>query len=920
MPTINEILGPQKAPTITDLLSPPQAPTIGDLLDTETSQARAEALEQPGFAIPLLKDEVRDEDGRPGTLFPTVTVTDGQNTFDVIGRPEDSHIKKSGLKVVGPGKGKFRPRSVALDHQGDFDFTETAKDAARGGARGTAALAQFFVDAPQALGRLMAGQGLAAAGEAFSERGTISGAVNSLVQKPTTGLGEFVQAVAPLVPGTGLITGIFKGVARMGDRGVKLTKRLTFPEKLINDVQDAVVVSVARGEEPGAALAEAIAQTGIRSPGQYLELLQKTGLKPTIPSTPETAAAIIKGSDLFHLEERGRAMTSLAKIFQPAYDRVRDLSPRLFGKLREMEFRVRAMEEQFLNEGEPLFKAFKALSKEDKVVAKGALLDGDFATAGRVLGDDIVGAWKVQADRNYELIKSVYGDKAPPKVEFYFPRIISDKAGLLRTVGRKERSFIEQALKEARIKNKGNKLTQSEESQVITAAIFRRKDAQIAAPTYAHARRQDRIPDALKPFYADPVQAGHIHLRKLAKDLNLRTFLGKNIVQTKKATINIDKSAGSILAEDKALTARPWAAQEVKEILKARFEMGEVPPSAIVQFVRNVTYSGTLGNIFAKLTQLQDIGMAMSRSGFINTIKSLGPSGGKRVFAADVAVTKVAEELLQSPVRSARVMETILKTSGFNKFDRMGKSVILTGAYRKLARNAATEEGQLKIMADWGPIHGRKETRHLIQELQSGKMTDRVKAHLFNELADVQPISLGEVPLAYLQNPNGRVFYTLNTFAIRQLSAVLRAARDDWRVGRIKGAKTLAHYTIIMGSTGLTVDQVKAMIKGETLSVAELPMEFGAQILRNFLASRYMVGVARDKGLGTAIIDRVTPPFMDIMDAVGQDMWNLAQGDPTAKSLKYAPYINPLYWWIGPGGDTIARRESKRNKKGALTF
>jgi len=517
-------------------------------------------------------------------------------------------------------------------------------------------------------------------------------------------------------------------------------------------------------------------------------------------------------------------------------------------------------------------------------------------------------------------MKSIYGDKVPPQVENYFPRIITDRNGLLRAVGVEERSFIELALKEAKAKNKGNKLTQSEESQVITSAIFRRKDAQIAAPTYAHARKLKKVPDFLKPFYADPIQAGHIHLRKLAKDLGLRSMLGKNLATTQKGGIKIDDSVGALMAEDKALGAQPWAAQEVKEILKARFEMGEVPPSAIVQFVRNVTYSGTLGNIFAGLTQTQDIGMAMSRYGFINTIRAIGPSGSKRVFASDVAVTKAAEELLQSPVRSARVMEKILKTSGFNRMDRLGKSVIVTGAYRKLIKQAGTEKGQLEIMRDWGAVHGRVETQRLIQELQSGKMTDRVRAHLFNELADVQPVSLGEVPLAYLQNPNGRLFYTLNTFAIRQLSAVLRGARKDWRKGHAKGALTLARYTLIMGATGLAVDQVKAMIKGETPRMEDLPIEFGAQILRNYLASRYMVGVARDKGPGTAIIDRVTPPFADMADAVGQDMWNLAHGDPTAKSLKYAPYINPLYWWMGAGGDSIARRESARKKGAGLTF
>ena len=45
----------------------------------------------------------------------------------------------------------------------------------------------------------------------------------------------------------------------------------------------------------------------------------------------------------------------------------------------------------------------------------------------------------------------------------------------------------------------------------------------------------------------------------------------------------------------------------------------------------------------------------------------------------------------------------------------------------------------------------------IVSDLKAGlTLSENVKLHMFNELADIQPIALSEMPEAYLTVPNGR--------------------------------------------------------------------------------------------------------------------------------------------------------------------
>lgn len=62
--------------------------------------------------------------------------------------------------------------------------------------------------------------------------------------------------------------------------------------------------------------------------------------------------------------------------------------------------------------------------------------------------------------------------------------------------------------------------------------------------------------------------------------------------------------------------------------------------------------------------------------------------------------------------------------------------------------------------------------------------------YLFNELAEIQPITLSEMPERYLKHPNGRIMYALKSFTLKQIDVLRKNIVQEWNKGnKIKAVK-----------------------------------------------------------------------------------------------------------------------------------
>jgi len=209
------------------------------------------------------------------------------------------------------------------------------------------------------------------------------------------------------------------------------------------------------------------------------------------------------------------------------------------------------------------------------------------------------------------------------------------------------------------------------------------------------------------------------------------------------------------------------------------------------------------------------------------------------------------------------------------------------------------------------------EFANTVADLRAGNITDNVKLMLFSELSDIQPISLSQMPLSYLKNPNGRIFYSLKTFAIKQLDVLRRDIIQQYKTGNTgEAAKNLTAYMTIIPMMGATVDEAKDFLRGQGAEVNDIPDNYIENLFKVFGGSQYVMEKYVDKGqVGSAIGEIVAPPT-DWINAIGEDIWKIANGDfvgEESKAMRELPVIGKVWYnFFGGGMEKAIEFEEKR--------
>ena len=154
-----------------------------------------------------------------------------------------------------------------------------------------------------------------------------------------------------------------------------------------------------------------------------------------------------------------------------------------------------------------------------------------------------------------------------------------------------------------------------------------------------------------------------------------------------------------------------------------------------------------------------------------------------------MGLDEVSKEMAEGGARKTSILlNKMMGASQFKRLDRLGKETFINAAFKNAKPQLVkTEKGLAKFKKKIGNTYG-KETDALIADLDAGIMSDKVKFYLFNQLSDVQPVTLSEFPQAYLDNPNHRILYMLKSFTLKQLDLVRREVIKEFAKGNKKEA------------------------------------------------------------------------------------------------------------------------------------
>ncbi len=387
--------------------------------------------------------------------------------------------------------------------------------------------------------------------------------------------------------------------------------------------------------------------------------------------------------------------------------------------------------------------------------------------------------------------------------------------------------------------------------------------------------------------------------------------------------------------------------------MTARFSGGEKYGSRTLATMRQGVGGFTLGNPYSALRQFGDIPVVAVKHGIVNTLRSipeatlntirgqLGIKSKTGISADDFGLMlEMAQELDTGGVASnmiKRASNTLYKYGGFKTVDRLGKNVLMTTALRKQQRMARSFNGKKRLLEEYGNIYQPQEIQQLIKDLSEGKVTDLVKAHVFSELAGIQPISRAQMPKAYLDHPNGRIFYQFRTWGIRQLDM----ARDEvWRnllskdpARKARGARALALFGAYVGAANVGITELQRFLvgrDGKLESADQFPNEVLFATLGNFSFDRYSFEQAMATNKFDAIWQGFAPPAVEIPANAGLSIASALKAETPDErdthlknaALNFGLFRLVNYWFFGGAEEANEKqrqqKESEFNKRWGL--
>lgn len=631
-----------------------------------------------------------------------------------------------------------------------------------------------------------------------------------------------------------------------------------------------------------------------------------------------------------------------ADLLAPISTQMKNIHIDLFRKIRGHEFRFRQHIKADHTAVKPLLEAIAKMSKDDQVIMDLAMKNADGPTIKRL-------AYKYsffpQLGRARKTLNAIF-DRAKEvgfKVEFredYFPRMLKDKTGFLNYLyGTDAWGTIREAFKEKELELKRS-LTESEKAELANNVIrgFGGSTLTLTEPGSLKERVIDLVDADLNEFFRDSSSSLLAYLVRVNEAIEARRFFGKHLTTNPNADqteilaeepdmADLNDSIGAYvtqLIDEEKIT--PAQENYVTALLRARF--GYRPTYGPVATLKNIGYITAMGSGFTStVTQLGDFAWSFYNAGMTQTFKSAVDvfSQKQTITRKDIGIEHVAEEFADFSALS-KTLDKIFRYTGLFHLDALGKETLLNATLAKMQKQARNNAINPRYRKRIEEVFG-DETADVIEDLQSGEITENVKLLAFNTLLDYQPVALSEMPRRYLESPNGRIFYMLKTFTIKQMDAFRREGIRQIRHGettaeKIQGYRNLAKLGALFLLCNATADVIKDWMTGRDPELEEYIVD---NLLRLVGLSRYMTWYARREGIANSIWKLARPP-LDVIELPARDVDDVyklvekGEWDSSAirnlQTWKIIPFFGKhYYWWFGGGREEPKPARSRRSSR-----
>jgi len=592
-------------------------------------------------------------------------------------------------------------------------------------------------------------------------------------------------------------------------------------------------------------------------------------------------------------------------IGAPLSTRLRAISKDIMHALRRFEFNVRMSRHKDLQKIMPFLDAIRTskMSKDDYKILDLALKNNDKATV-----NDILERYGIA--EQFQLVREVIDDlymratEANLEIGFiedYFPRYVNPKnfidyQSYIYGIDPETYSKIERDMK---IKDPQGKMNDEQKAEFINSWLrgYGTNKVNASKKSFEKARSVNYVTAETQHYYDDSLKTLVRYIEGMNERIQLVKFLGKDKDQ-------IEESIGAYtrnLLATKQINFKQE--EEIKKVMMAYFNSKGVRTTALAS-LRDLGYISTMGSFSSTVTQIGDLAFSMYENGFFNTLNGLGRSVvGKQILKKeDLGIEQVAAEFKDEKATSKWV-NRVFKLNLMQGIDNINKEAFIASTFKKLQSEAS--KGRLDLDGVFGDA---QRSTQALKDIKEGKLTEDVKYLLFSKLLDYQPISLLEMPEAYVKGGNWRVLYMLKSYTLKQFDVYRREVIWEMKKDPVQGMKNFVALTSFLMIMGMAADEIKDFMFGRTT-------EFSDRVLINILkiagVSKYTFYKANREGYLNTLYDTVFLPsaLWSPFDTLIRDVQS-AMKDNKPKTIEdfriwsQVPLVGKFYFfWFGGGKD-----------------
>jgi hypothetical protein len=593
--------------------------------------------------------------------------------------------------------------------------------------------------------------------------------------------------------------------------------------------------------------------------------------------------------------------------------RLGNIHPSIKNTLRKFEFKRGMIATERVNKILPFIEKVSKMTREDKTAFDLARKNSDTTTINSLVKKYGLGKeyreLRLLLNNMYEEATSV-GYDIHKKGE-YHPRVLKDSRGFLEYFYNQQNWPVLQDAIRAKESELQRYLGEDEKAKLINNLLrgFPSGVISLSKPGQLKERSVKEVTPEISKFYMDSDAALLSYINSVTDAIEARRLFGKSkdnampLFGKEKSDYPMEDTIGGyVLRLLEKGTITPAQEQELKNIFAARFN--ETGTRGMFSLYKNISYIDTMGSPTSAITQIGDLSWALYKNGLVPTLSAIGKAitGKSRFRKEDLGIERIAVEFSDSR-KSSLAVAKVFKWVGLEKMDNIGKEALINSSYEAAHTKAVSDPASLKKKLE--PVFGN-ETDKLINDLKNNNITENVKLYLFNELSDFQPISLSEMPQKYLTGGNGRIFYMLKTFTLKQFDIYRREIFQKIanKGTRTEGIKNLIFLTACFMVANAGADELKDLLLGRKTNIKDRTVD---NLLRLFGISKFVTWKARTEGVGSAMVRQIMPPFKAI-DAITKDIAT-AGNEKGLEITQSIPVFGKLYyWWFGKGGLPESRK------------